>query len=94
MIDLERKDGIRANAIGPGLIMTPLQRKAYPSERLLTARNRVVPMNRHGTPEKMAKIVVFLALDDSNYITGADIIADGGSLPSMFCLVRQLAENV
>jgi len=86
------KYGIRANALSPGPIMTPLQRAAFPSEKLLAARNRAVPMNRHGTPEEMAKVVVFLASDDSSYITGADITADGGSLVSMFYLVRQLAE--
>ncbi len=61
---------------------------------MIAARNRAVPMARHGTPEEMAKVVVFLASDHASYITGADITADGGSLPSMFYLVRQLAENV
>lgn len=86
------KYGIRVNALSPGPIMTPLQRAAFPSEKLLAARNRAVPMNRHGTPEEMAKVVVFLASDDASYITGAEITADGGSLVSMFYLVRQLAE--
>lgn len=86
------KYGIRVNALSPGPIMTPLQRAAFPSEKLLAARNRAVPMNRHGTPEEMAKVVVFLASDDASYITGAEITADGGSLASMFYLVRQLAE--
>jgi 2-deoxy-D-gluconate 3-dehydrogenase len=86
------KYGIRVNALSPGPIMTPLQRAAFPSEKLLAARNRAVPMNRHGTPEEMAKVVVFLASDDASYLTGADITADGGSLVSMFYLVRQLAE--
>jgi NAD(P)-dependent dehydrogenase (short-subunit alcohol dehydrogenase family) len=85
------KHGIRVNAVSPGPVMTPLQRAAYPSEALLAARNRAVPMNRHGTPEEMAKVVVFLASDDASYITGADIAADGGSLVSMYYLVRQLA---
>nr|MBC7243844.1 3-oxoacyl-ACP reductase FabG [Chloroflexota bacterium] len=86
------KYGIRVNALSPGPIMTPLQRAAFPSEKLLAARNRAVPMNRHGLPEEMAKVAVFLASDDASYITGADITADGGSLVSMFYLVRQLAE--
>lgn len=87
------KYGIRVNALSPGPIMTPLQRAAFPSEKLLAARNRAVPMNRHGTPAEMAKVVVFLASDDASYITGAEITADGGSLVSMFYLVRQLAEH-
>jgi len=86
------KYGIRVNALSPGPIMTPLQQAAYPSEKLLAARNRAIPMNRHGTPEEMAKVVVFLASDDSSYITGANITADGGSLVSMFYVVHRLAE--
>jgi NAD(P)-dependent dehydrogenase (short-subunit alcohol dehydrogenase family) len=87
------KYGIRVNALSPGPIMTPLQREAYPSETLLAARNRGVPMNRHGTPEEMAKVAVFLAGEDSSYITGAEITADGGSMAGLFYLVRQLAED-
>lgn len=87
------KYSIRVNALSPGPIMTPLQREAYPTEKLLTARNRAIPMNRHGTPEEMARVVVFLASDDSSYITGENITADGGSLASMFYLVHQMAED-
>lgn len=87
------KYGIRVNALSPGPVMTPLQRKAYPSQKLLNARNRAIPMNRHGTPEEMARVAVFLASDDSSYITGEDINVDGGSRASMFHLVRRLAEH-
>lgn len=87
------KYGIRVNALSPGPIMTPLQRESFPDERLLAARNRSVPMNRHGTPEEMGRVAVFLASEDSSYVTGTEIIADGGSMASMFFLVRQLAEN-
>lgn len=87
------KYGIRVNALSPGPVMTPLQRKAYPSQKLLDARNRAIPMNRHGTPEEMARVAVFLASDDSSYITGEDINVDGGSRASMFYLVHRLAEH-
>lgn len=85
------KYGIRVNALSPGPIMTPLQQRAYPSQKLLDSRNRAVPMKRHGTPEEMARVVVFLASDDSSYITGENITSDGGSMVSMFYLVHQLA---
>jgi len=87
------KYGIRVNALSPGPVMTPLQREAYPTEKLLEARNKAIPMNRHGTPEEMARVAIFLASDDSSYITGEDIKVDGGSQASMFHLVRQLAEK-
>jgi len=73
--------------------MTPLQQRAYPSKKLLDARNSAIPMQRHGTPEEMAGVVVFLASDDSSSITGENITSDGGSMISMFYLVRQLAES-
>jgi NAD(P)-dependent dehydrogenase (short-subunit alcohol dehydrogenase family) len=88
------KYNIRVNCVSPGPIMTAMQRQAYPSEALLAARNRAVPMNRHGTPKDVAGAVVFLASDDSTYVTGTDLVVDGGSLPSMFHLVRKMAENV
>jgi NAD(P)-dependent dehydrogenase (short-subunit alcohol dehydrogenase family) len=88
------KYGIRVNALSPGPIITSLQQRAYPSEKLLDSRNRAVPMNRHGTPEEMARVVIFLASDDSSYITGENITSDGGSMISMFYLVHQLAEHV
>jgi len=88
------KYDIRVNSVSPGPIMTPLQRAAYPSEALLAARNKAVPMNRHGTPEEIGRAVVFLASEDSSYMTGTDLVVDGGSLPSMFHLVRKMAENI
>ena len=85
------KYNIRVNAINPGPVLTPLQRTAYPTKELEEARNSAVPMNRHGTPEEMAKVAVFLASEDASYITGADINVDGGSLVSMFQLVHKLS---
>lgn len=85
--------GIRVNALNPGPVLTPLQRKSYPSEKLLKTRNNAVPMNRHGTPEEMARLAVFLASDEASYITGADINVDGGSSVSMFHLVHKLAQT-
>jgi len=85
--------GIRVNSLSPGPILTPLQRAAYPTAELLAARNLAVPLNRHGTPEEMAKVAVFLASDDASYVTGADFAADGGSLASMYHLVRQLSKH-
>jgi NAD(P)-dependent dehydrogenase (short-subunit alcohol dehydrogenase family) len=88
------KYNIRVNSVSPGPIMTPMQRTAYPSEALLAARNKAVPMNRHGTPEEIGRAVVFLASEDSSYMTGADVVVDGGSLSSVFHLVRKMAENI
>jgi NAD(P)-dependent dehydrogenase (short-subunit alcohol dehydrogenase family) len=88
------KYGIRVNSLSPGPVMTRLQQAAYPTPELLAARNRAIPMNRHGTPEEIAKLAVFLVSDDAAYMTGADFAADGGSLVSMYHLVHELAKQV
>ena len=85
--------GIRVNAVSPGPIMTSLQRQAFPTQELEDARNRAVPMNRHGTPKEMGQVVVFLSSAEASYITGAEITADGGSIMNMFKMVRDLSNT-
>ena len=85
--------GIRVNALSPGPVMTSLQEKIYSTPELLVARNRGIPMNRHGSPEEIGKAAVFLVSDDASYITGENLSVDGGSLASMYHLIRQLAEK-
>jgi glucose 1-dehydrogenase len=73
--------GIRVNAIGPGSIMTDML-KSVVSDK--AAMNRVMsrtPMARIGEPSEIASIAVFLASDDSSYVTGQTIYADGGRMP-------------
>jgi NAD(P)-dependent dehydrogenase (short-subunit alcohol dehydrogenase family) len=73
--------GIRVNAIGPGSIATEML-AAVVSDA--TARNRVMsrtPLGRFGEPSEIAAIAAFLASDDSSYITGQTLYADGGRLP-------------
>ena len=85
------KYGIRINSISPGPVMTPLQESIYSTPELLAARNRGIPLNRHGHPEEIGKAAVFLASDDAAYVTGENLSVDGGSLASMFHLIHQLS---
>jgi 3-oxoacyl-[acyl-carrier protein] reductase len=85
--------GIRVNAVSPGPVLTPLQQSAYPTEALLNARNRAIPIGRHGTPEEIGAAVAFLVSDDAAFITGQEITVDGGSMVSMFSLVRTMASG-
>lgn len=73
-------DGIRVNAVAPGYVAT--ERAAAMLAALPVAdRRRVedVPLGRPGTPREVARAIVFLASDDSSYITGATIDVNGGS---------------
>ena len=71
-------DGVRANVICPGLIITPMSQQ-NPQERQ-DALLVNVPLGRPGQPEEVAKLVLFLASDESSYVTGAQITIDGGLL--------------
>lgn len=73
--------GIRVNAIGPGTIATELARNAVLGNE--ESRKRVMgrtPLGRLGEVEEIASVAVFLASDDSSYITGQTIYPDGGRL--------------
>lgn len=72
------KSGVRVNAILPGLIMTPMTTGARSSPEeteLLCAR---IPMGEGGTPEDIANATLFLASDEARYITGVELMVDGG----------------
>ncbi len=73
---------IRVNSISPGPIQTPIFSKLGLTEQQLkdfeTQTLETVPLGRIGTPDEIAKAVVFLASDDSSYITGIDLCVDGG----------------
>jgi NAD(P)-dependent dehydrogenase (short-subunit alcohol dehydrogenase family) len=73
---------IRVNAVSPGSIDTPGLSKLLASSDTGEQRRKViansVPLGRLGTPDEIAKAVVFLASDDSSYITGTELFVDGG----------------
>jgi NAD(P)-dependent dehydrogenase (short-subunit alcohol dehydrogenase family) len=73
---------IRVNAVSPGSIDTPglsglLAASETGQQRLKMISNNV-PLGRLGTPDEIAKAVVFLASDDASYVTGAELFVDGG----------------
>jgi len=73
---------IRVNAVSPGSIDTPglngLLASSEAGEQRRKAINSAVPLGRFGTPDEIAKAVVFLASDDASYVTGAELFVDGG----------------
>jgi NAD(P)-dependent dehydrogenase (short-subunit alcohol dehydrogenase family) len=75
---------IRVNVVSPGTVVTP----AYKNELGMTEEQitefearaaTTTPLGRAGTPDEIAKAVVFLASDDSSYVTGAELFVDGGA---------------
>jgi len=73
---------IRVNAVSPGSIDTPglndLLASSEVGEQRRKAITSAVPLGRFGTPDEIAKAVVFLASDDASYVTGAELFVDGG----------------
>lgn len=72
--------GIRVNAIGPGLIATPLNAKARENPAYMKNFEGRIPLGRIGTPEDIAPVAVFLASDMARYVTGVTLPVDGGFL--------------
>jgi NAD(P)-dependent dehydrogenase (short-subunit alcohol dehydrogenase family) len=70
--------GVRSNVVSPGLIRTSMTQGLYDTPGVLEARRALVPRRRIGEPEDIANAVVFLASDRADYITGEDIVVDGG----------------
>jgi NAD(P)-dependent dehydrogenase (short-subunit alcohol dehydrogenase family) len=73
---------IRVNAVSPGSVDTPglsgLLASSETGQQRLKMISNSVPLGRLGTPDEIAKAVVFLASDDSSYITGTELFVDGG----------------
>jgi len=73
---------IRVNAVSPGAIDTPGLNDLLASSEAGEQRKKMIfgltPLGRLGTPDEIAKAVVFLASDDSSYVTGAELFVDGG----------------
>lgn len=75
----EAGNGVRANSIHPGHIRTPLSAPAYAD--LDTAKKLLadVPVGRPGEPDEIADAILFLASEESRYMTGAELVIDGGT---------------
>jgi NAD(P)-dependent dehydrogenase (short-subunit alcohol dehydrogenase family) len=76
--------GIRVNAISPGPVDTPIYTKmgmqADQIHQMKTQMGRQIPIRRLGTPVEIAKAVVFLASDESQFVVGSELIIDGGMI--------------
>ena len=73
------REGVRVNALCPGPVNTPLLQELFAKDAERAARRLVhVPMGRFGEPDEMANAVLFLASDESSFITASTFLVDGG----------------
>lgn len=74
------KDRIRCNSVYPGPIDTDMIRAAMSKPGVLEERLTRVPMGRLGTIEEVVNVVLFLASDEASYMTGSEVLVDGGAV--------------
>ncbi len=72
------RHGIRVNCVCPGFIDTPMTRGGYEIDAAIAAWKEICPLGRVGTPEDVARAMLFLASDDAGFITGVALPVDGG----------------
>ena len=70
--------GVRVNCINPGWIATAMTAMLHNDEALKRQIEQQTPLGRFGTPEDVAKVALFLASDESSFVTGASYVVDGG----------------
>jgi len=71
-------NGVRANSVHPGQIETPLLKKAMADSGRLQSTLERIPVGRLGQPLEIADALVFLASDESTFMTGSEVVIDGG----------------
>ncbi|SFF78807.1 3-oxoacyl-[acyl-carrier protein] reductase [Halobacillus alkaliphilus] len=70
--------GIRVNSVSPGFAETPLTEEGLKNKRFEEAIQRNTALSRVGRPEEIAKVITFAASDEASYMTGSDLLVDGG----------------
>lgn len=79
--------GIRSNVVSPGLVRTPMSEPFYQAPGVLEARENAVPLRRIASPQDMADVTLFLLSDRSSYVTGQELVVDGGFSTALMSFV-------
>jgi len=74
---------INVNNLGPGMVLTPFNQPAIDDPALLEQQVQSIPFKRAAQPEEIARLAVFLASSDSDYVTGSDYFMDGGLMRNL-----------
>ncbi|WP_079509006.1 SDR family NAD(P)-dependent oxidoreductase [Mesobacillus jeotgali] len=72
--------GIRVNSVSPGFVETPLTEQGMKNEQFVKAIRKNTALKRAGRPEEVANVIAFLASQEASYMTGSDVLVDGGWL--------------
>jgi NAD(P)-dependent dehydrogenase (short-subunit alcohol dehydrogenase family) len=75
------EQGVRVNAVSPGPTDSGIVEKVYSAEAAAAARSALearIPQRRRGSTDEIARVVLFLACDDSSFMTGEEVVVDGG----------------
>jgi len=87
--------GVRVNSVAPGIINTgfgrPADRRDVVDDALLARHERYIPLRREGTAEDVAKVILFLCSDLASYVTGQNLLIDGGLLQMVYPMVNDTA---
>ena len=86
-------DGIRVNAICPGLIRTPLTEKYFEDGAFEDDLASTVPLRRYGVPADIAQAALYLASDASSYVSGIALTVDGGWLAEKSFITGQSSSS-
>jgi NAD(P)-dependent dehydrogenase (short-subunit alcohol dehydrogenase family) len=79
--------GVRSNSVHPGMIFTPLSQAMYEAPGVMERRSAAIPAGRIGMPNDIAQAVVFLASSRSAYVTGTEVVVDGGFTSNLMALI-------
>jgi cyclopentanol dehydrogenase len=74
------RDRIRCNSVHPGPVDTEMFHSAFPDKEVMNRRLQRIPLGRMGTVAEIVSAVLYLASDESSYITGSELVIDGGAL--------------
>ncbi len=76
-------DAINVNSLAPGMVLTPFNQAAIDDPKLLEQQVQSIPLKRAAQPEEIARLALFLASSDADYVTGAEYVMDGGLMRSV-----------
>jgi NAD(P)-dependent dehydrogenase (short-subunit alcohol dehydrogenase family) len=84
--------GVRCNCVSPGFIRTPATEPVYQDPEFLSRRTSQIPLGRVGQPRDIAQVVEFLVSAQSGYVTGQEILVDGGLNSVLMPILRGAAQ--